>query len=190
MRRVTHCLELLHWQHYYITTWLIITLFMALWHIGEIKVTDCSRRCQLIPLILRKSVSWHGLEAPLPCSITTESQATFTGQSCSFAITWRKIHRGTDQESIGHAILASVRLKAKVQWKPWEVRSDFTLWGHSLSVSKLSAGMIILWDDSDNKLSFIEHNIDYGYTLTVKLNKINNKVKTCNQCKCILYWQT
>lgn len=44
----------------------------------------------------------------------------------------------SDHESIGHAILASMRLNAKVQWEPELVRSDFTLWGHSLSVSRLS----------------------------------------------------
>ncbi len=43
-----------------------------------------------------------------------------------------------DQESIGHAILASMRLNANVQCEPELVRSDFTLCGHSLSVSRLS----------------------------------------------------
>lgn len=44
----------------------------------------------------------------------------------------------SDQVSIGHAILASMRLNANVQWKPVLERSDFTLCGHSLSVSRLS----------------------------------------------------
>ena len=44
----------------------------------------------------------------------------------------------SDQVSIGHAILASMRLNANVQWKPLLERSDFTLCGHSLSVSRLS----------------------------------------------------
>lgn len=51
-----------------------------------------------------------------------------------------QIHELTDSdhESIGHAILASMRLNANVQWEPELVRSDFTLCGHSLSVSRLS----------------------------------------------------